>query len=318
MGDPIRAQSCLRAARAATFTDAMPLGSSSLESAAALLSAMLAPFGVERMLEDAQKSAYLEVPGSPWRPLALAALGVAHALAGDRQRAVEELAAAANLSGRDGHVAAVLAHAELALLALEQDDPSADTHATASLALIEEGALRHDVTSMLTYAVGAWTSARRGEHQVARMLVGAAQRLGADPSPVAFPWFGAQVAIALGRVALELSDPVAARLRVDEARQHLSHLLTEGILRSQVDDLAERLAHVGARSQLPSAMSLTAAEVRVLQLLPTHLSLGEIAEELHVSRNTVKTQVGAMYRKLQAGTRTVAVQRARDLGLLEA
>jgi LuxR family maltose regulon positive regulatory protein len=63
-------------------------------------------------------------------------------------------------------------------------------------------------------------------------------------------------------------------------------------------------------------MALTAAEVRVLQLLPSHLSLGEIADELHVSRNTVKTQTNSIYRKLQAGTRTAAVERARDLGLL--
>ena len=63
-------------------------------------------------------------------------------------------------------------------------------------------------------------------------------------------------------------------------------------------------------------MALTAAEVRVLQLLPTHLSLGEIAEELHVSRNTIKTQVAATYRKLQAATRADAVRRGHELGLL--
>jgi LuxR family maltose regulon positive regulatory protein len=63
-------------------------------------------------------------------------------------------------------------------------------------------------------------------------------------------------------------------------------------------------------------MALSAAEERVLRLLPTHLSLAEIGEELHVSRNTVKTQVGAIYRKLQATTRAEAVGYARDLGLL--
>ena len=63
-------------------------------------------------------------------------------------------------------------------------------------------------------------------------------------------------------------------------------------------------------------MALTKAEMRVLQLLPTHLSLGEIGEELHTSRNTVKTHVAAIYRKLQCSTRTEAVDRGRDLGLL--
>ena len=63
-------------------------------------------------------------------------------------------------------------------------------------------------------------------------------------------------------------------------------------------------------------MALTKAEMRVLQLLATHLSLGEIGEELYTSRNTVKSQVAAIYRKLQCTTRTEAVARARDLDLL--
>jgi LuxR family maltose regulon positive regulatory protein len=57
--------------------------------------------------------------------------------------------------------------------------------------------------------------------------------------------------------------------------------------------------------------------MRVLQLLPTHLSLGEIGDELHISRSTVKTQVAAIYRKLQCSTRTDAVRRGRDLSLLQ-
>jgi LuxR family maltose regulon positive regulatory protein len=56
--------------------------------------------------------------------------------------------------------------------------------------------------------------------------------------------------------------------------------------------------------------------MRVLQLLPTHLSLGQIGEELHISRNTVKAHTIAIYRKLQSAGRSEAVTRARDLGLL--
>jgi LuxR family transcriptional regulator, maltose regulon positive regulatory protein len=63
-------------------------------------------------------------------------------------------------------------------------------------------------------------------------------------------------------------------------------------------------------------MALTKAEMRVLQLLPTHLSLGEIAEELYTSRHTLKSHVAAIHRKLQCSTRTETVARGRDLGLL--
>jgi LuxR family maltose regulon positive regulatory protein len=63
-------------------------------------------------------------------------------------------------------------------------------------------------------------------------------------------------------------------------------------------------------------MALTKAEMRVLHLLPTHLSLGEIGDELYTSRNTVKSQVAAVYRKLHCTNRTEAVAWARDLDLL--
>jgi LuxR family maltose regulon positive regulatory protein len=61
---------------------------------------------------------------------------------------------------------------------------------------------------------------------------------------------------------------------------------------------------------------LTKAELRILELLPTHLTLKEIGAELYVSRNTVKSQVAAIYQKLNSSNRTQAVNRARDLGLL--
>ena len=63
--------------------------------------------------------------------------------------------------------------------------------------------------------------------------------------------------------------------------------------------------------------SLTSAELRVLRALPSHLSLGEIAGDLFVTRNTIKSQVVAVYRKLGVSTRGEAVARARELGLLE-
>ena len=119
-------------------------------------------------------------------------------------------------------------------------------------------------------------------------------------------------------MSLELDDVAAARTRIEDARRHLARLLTEGVLRDRLQALSAAVARAGGRNAVPSAMALSAAEERVLRLLPTHLSLGEIADELHVSRNTVKSHVGAVYRKLHANTRTEAVSRARELGLLSA
>jgi LuxR family maltose regulon positive regulatory protein len=67
----------------------------------------------------------------------------------------------------------------------------------------------------------------------------------------------------------------------------------------------------------PGASSLTAAELRLLPLLSTYLPLREIAAELFLSPHTIKTQTSSIYRKLGASTRSQAVTRARQLGLLD-
>jgi LuxR family maltose regulon positive regulatory protein len=64
--------------------------------------------------------------------------------------------------------------------------------------------------------------------------------------------------------------------------------------------------------------SLTAAELRILGFLPTHLSFREIAGRLYVSANTVKTQAHSVYRKLDASSRSEAVAHAAKLGLIDA
>jgi DNA-binding CsgD family transcriptional regulator len=61
---------------------------------------------------------------------------------------------------------------------------------------------------------------------------------------------------------------------------------------------------------------LTAGETRVLRYLPSHLSALEIADELYLSPNTVRTHLRHLYQKLDVHTRSQAIARARALGLL--
>jgi LuxR family transcriptional regulator, maltose regulon positive regulatory protein len=63
------------------------------------------------------------------------------------------------------------------------------------------------------------------------------------------------------------------------------------------------------------AEPLTAAEQRVLTLLPTSTYL-QIADTLYVSRNTVKTHLRSIYQKLGVTSRSEALERAVDLRLL--
>ncbi len=69
---------------------------------------------------------------------------------------------------------------------------------------------------------------------------------------------------------------------------------------------------------LEPAEPLTKSEIRVLRCPPTHMGIPEIAAELCLSANTVRTHVNHPYRKLGAHHRREAVQRARAIGLLAA
>ena len=66
----------------------------------------------------------------------------------------------------------------------------------------------------------------------------------------------------------------------------------------------------------PPLEPLSASEIRVLRYLPTNLSVPEIASELYISRNTVKTHIQRLYTKLGTHRRGEAVEHARALGLL--
>src|SRR5262249_4383536 len=89
-----------------------------------------------------------------------------------------------------------------------------------------------------------------------------------------------------------------------------------GVLPGFAEEVRERLQFV--RSETPGVAALTSAEWRVLPLLSTHLSFREIGEQLHVSPHTVKSQAMSLYRKLGVSSRSEAIQRARELSLLEA
>ena len=66
------------------------------------------------------------------------------------------------------------------------------------------------------------------------------------------------------------------------------------------------------------ASSLTAAELRLVPLLSTHLTFPQIGERLFISRNTVKSHAISIYQKLGVSSRSEAIERLREIGLVEA
>jgi len=116
---------------------------------------------------------------------------------------------------------------------------------------------------------------------------------------------------------MDLGDAEGAPL-ISEARTVVDRCVDPGIA-------GRYLARVESRHRMTQRVSvptpsfvetLTERELSVLRYLPTQLSLREIASQLYVSLNTVKSHCGAVYRKLGLSDRNSAIQTARDLGLL--
>ena len=82
---------------------------------------------------------------------------------------------------------------------------------------------------------------------------------------------------------------------------------------ARLDRLQRRL---DSRRAQATAAVLTERELAVLRLLPGHLSLRQIGQQLSLSQNTIKTHVRAIYRKLGVSARSDAIQQARRTGLL--
>jgi LuxR family maltose regulon positive regulatory protein len=113
-----------------------------------------------------------------------------------------------------------------------------------------------------------------------------------------------------------MGDQTAARTRLAEVEAILMHVPDAIRVKEQIAQLrTEWPPDVPSDPFGPS--SLTMAELRVLNYLPTHLTLGEIADRLYVSRNTVKSQTIAIYRKMGTSSRAGAVSVARDSGLID-
>jgi DNA-binding CsgD family transcriptional regulator len=87
-----------------------------------------------------------------------------------------------------------------------------------------------------------------------------------------------------------------------------------GTLAAQAENVRANLDSIATHT--PGASTLTAAELRLLPLLTTHLSFREIGERMYLSRHTVKSHAMSIYRKLDVTSRNAAVERARGLGLL--
>ena len=220
--------------------------------------------------------------------------------------------------GEKGGVPEVRAIAlcERALLAMARGEwDRAETFAGQALGVMRAAGVEESFATPLVCAVLARMALHRGDVPAARQALVSAQR----QRPLltyALPHLAVQARIELAHAHLTLGDLAGARTVMREIDELLRRRPGLGTLAGQAQELRAQLSKQRG-SIVPEASSLTAAELRVLPLLPTYLPLGEIAAELFLSPHTIKTQTSSIYRKLGVSTRSQAVTRARQLGLLD-
>jgi LuxR family transcriptional regulator, maltose regulon positive regulatory protein len=270
--------------------------------------------GVDQMRRDVADGDR-QVPGAGTAedkeyPIRVFLSGVASLLLGDFDTAEARLTDA---TLRSPFFSAALAYR--ALLPLERGEwGEAEALLDRALSAIRAGHTEAHNTSALVFALAARVALHRGHVTLARARLAEAERL----RPLlthATPWYAVGCLLELAEVSIGLGDPTGARLFVRDAEAVLRRRPGLGTLGKRTDELRGRLGALPAAGADNS--TLTTAELRVLPLLLTHLTLAGIADRLFLSRHTVKAQVWSIYRKLDVHTRADAVARARELNLLE-
>lgn len=285
-------------------------------AACAVLRALLARDGVSRMVDDAATAYELTAEDDPWRPLACMLHGAGMHLLGTPELAVPVLEEGARRGGVVAPVAQVLCLAQLALIRADDEDwEEAALVASRARAQLDRVNIARYPSAALVYAVSALVRSHRDRVEAAqddRRRAGALLARLVDPPP----WYAVETRVALARTTLRLGDAVGARALLSEAGRMLP-AMTDAPLAGRWVEEGGAQADAFAASVFAGPASLTNAELRVLRLLPTHLSFREMGLSLHVTANTVKTHAHAVYRKLDASSRSEAVVHARGIGLLD-
>jgi LuxR family maltose regulon positive regulatory protein len=280
----------------------------------AYLRAILCRDGPAEMRRDARAAWDGLSPTSPYRATMLYTEGVSNLLEGHLERADAILAHAYDLAtGFDTLPLAAMILAERFLLASEAGNwTAADSLAQSAVKIVDAGEFDGYWTSALVYASAARAAAHRGDIPASRGYVRRAARL-RPLLTYALPVVSVQVLLEMARAYIALVDPAGAGAVLEQAHAILQQRPDLGTLPAAADRLRSSLGRIAAAPG--GASSLTAAELRLLPLLSTHLSLPAIGERLFLSRNTVKTQAISLYRKLGVSSRSEAVARMSELGL---
>jgi LuxR family transcriptional regulator, maltose regulon positive regulatory protein len=288
----------------------------SLAVALRVMRAAVADSDLARIRDEAARGCAAAREESPWRALAFLIEGTAMFLMGNAG-ARERLEEGARRGAAVAPAIQVVCLGQMAVMDM-RDGAWDVAERTAARARIQAERVNSSdyPTSALIFAASAAIEAHFGRVEACARDARHADRLLSELAGFT-PWYNAECRLALACAALRAGELPRARRLLAETERDLRDLPEATAARAWLDECAAQAEVVSAA---PSADTdpPTTAELRVLQFLPTHLSFPEIADSLYVSTNTVKTHARALYRKLDASSRSEAVAHARAGGLLDA
>ncbi|MDY7102297.1 MAG: LuxR C-terminal-related transcriptional regulator [Actinomycetota bacterium] len=241
-------------------------------------------------------------------------VGGAFVLGGDPARAAGPLAEAAALAEREpDHYVAVVTPVFGAMAAVELGDRGRATRlAEQSIALAVEVA--HEDAPLACLAMSALGRVSDDPEWAAGLVRRGAELAARSPDNL----FLAYAHTCAGEVLCAAGEPDGPDHLV-EARRVVAGCRDPGSVGADLAriEARHRVASASAPDPVPELVEEpTDRELAVLRYLPSGLSQREIAAELYVSINTVKTHTRGLYRKLGVTDRREAIHRARRLGLL--
>ena len=296
-------------------------GASKLYSQVAirLVRALTADAGVGPAVRDGRRAVELARQGGMDELVTAALAGYARALyfAGELEDAWE--AARSVLEHPDAERRApshAMARSTLALVAVERGSiGSARVHAEKAKAVVGGiGTSRSWLGAIAAAALGAVLASEDKLAHAERELAYAEHFLSDEIATLDHAW----VLVLLVRVRGRRGRLDEAEATLREAREALTELADAGRIHALADEVAAELERARARADSGELLEPPSeAELAVLRLLATDQSIRQIAEQLFLSPNTIRTHVRALYRKFGTNARADAVARATSLGLLD-
>ncbi len=288
----------------------------SAEAWAALLRAILCRRGTKQMRADADEAMHRFAAGGFVTPAPALLQGIARILCGDLDGgdlSLEDAVSVGEEADAPDDLAVALCERSLVAMTRDQWD-RAEVLTERARTVLRRAGIEENYATPLICALRARAAMHRGDVPAARRELVSAQHL-RPLLTYALPYLAVQARIELARVHLALADLAGARTLMREVDDLLTRRPGLGTLAGDAEALRAQLSSERG-SSVPGASALTAAELRLLPLLSTHLSFPEIAAEMFLSRHTIKSEANSIYRKLGVSSRSQAVSRSVELGLL--